>query len=80
MEGPAETTAYFIAGYTVIFGTLIVYLTSLVMRFRRLHQDKALLTDLQSDEEKASLQEDRWALCRKRLSPAGIFLISSFVV
>jgi hypothetical protein len=58
MEGPAETTAYFIAGYTVIFGTLIVYLTSLVMRFRRLHQDKARLTDLQSDEEKASLQEE----------------------
>jgi CcmD family protein len=36
---------YMIAGYTVIFIVLAVYLTSLAVRFRRLRQDLKLLTE-----------------------------------
>jgi hypothetical protein len=46
METTAETTSYMIAGFTVIFGILLVYLVSLVVRFRSLHQDLETLQDL----------------------------------
>ena len=36
---------YMIAGYTVIFVVLAVYLTSLVLRFSRLKREKQLLTE-----------------------------------
>jgi Flp pilus assembly protein TadB len=36
---------YMIAGYTVIFIVLAVYLTSLVLRFHRLKREKQLLTE-----------------------------------
>ncbi len=49
MEGPAETTAYMIGGYVVIFVVLFGYLASLTMRRRSLERDIALLEEL--DEE-----------------------------
>jgi hypothetical protein len=45
-DGPAHTTSYMIAGYTVIFGVMVIYLVSLVVRNRNLHQDLDLLEDL----------------------------------
>jgi hypothetical protein len=36
---------YMIGGYTVIFIVLAVYLTSLILRFRRLRRDLKLLTE-----------------------------------
>lgn len=45
-QGPAETTAYMIAGYTVIFGAMLAYLVSLVVRSRNLHQELELLQEL----------------------------------
>jgi len=36
---------YMIAGYTVIFIVLAIYLTSLALRFRRLRRDKKFLTE-----------------------------------
>jgi len=47
----AETTAYMLAGYIVIFGVMLFYLVSLVLRRRSLSQDLELLEDLQDDNE-----------------------------
>lgn len=46
MEGPADTLSYMIAGYAVIFGIMIVYLASLIIRWRNLRQDEELLEQL----------------------------------
>jgi len=42
----ANTLNYMIAGYAVIFGTIGIYLLSLWLRYRSLHQDEALLDEL----------------------------------
>ena len=47
---PMETTNYMIAGYTVIFGVMLVYLVSLIVRWRNLKQDAALLQELEDKE------------------------------
>jgi len=36
-----------IAGYTVIFGVMFIYLVTLITRRRNLHQDLEMLEDLQ---------------------------------
>jgi len=36
---PPDTSIYMIAGYTVIFGVMLVYLISLIVRGRNLRQD-----------------------------------------
>jgi hypothetical protein len=46
-EGPAQTTAYMVAGYIVIFGVMLIYLASLIVRKRNLNQDLELLQDLE---------------------------------
>ncbi len=50
-DAPAETTGYMIAGYTVIFGVLLIYLVSLVLRKRNLEQDLEVLEDLQQKKD-----------------------------
>ena len=47
---PMETTNYMIAGYTVFFGVMLIYLVSLFMRWRNLKQDAALLQELEEKE------------------------------
>lgn len=42
-----DTTSYMIAGYAVIFGVMLVYLVSLFVRARNLHQDLRILHDLE---------------------------------
>jgi hypothetical protein len=49
--GPANTVGYFIAGYGVIFGTMFLYLISLVVRTLNLSQDEAILKDLDKETE-----------------------------
>lgn len=49
-DGPAHTTSYMIAGYAVIFGVMLIYLVSLVVRNRNLHQDLDLLEDLEKKQ------------------------------
>jgi hypothetical protein len=51
MEGPANTVNYMIAGYVVIFGSVLSYLASLVLRHRSLRHDQALLKDLEQKED-----------------------------
>lgn len=50
--GPADTLGYMIAGYAVIFGVMLVYLASLVVRRRNLRQDEAMLAEIEKDKEK----------------------------
>ena len=47
---PIETTNYMIAGYTVIFGVMLVYLVSLFARWRKLTQDTQVLQELEDKE------------------------------
>ncbi len=46
-DAPANTTAYMIAGYTVIFGLMLIYLVSLIVRRRNLQQDAEMLEALE---------------------------------
>jgi hypothetical protein len=50
MEGPANTVSYFVAGYVVIFVSLAIYLASLIIRWRNLKQDEAMLMQLEEKE------------------------------
>jgi CcmD family protein len=49
-QGPAETTAYMIAGYAVIFTGLVAYLISLAVRQRRLLRDLEMLEEQDKTE------------------------------
>jgi hypothetical protein len=49
-EAPAETTGYMIAGYVVIFGAMLVYLLSLLVRNRNLSQDLEVLEEMEKKE------------------------------
>ena len=46
-DAPANTTAYMIAGYTVIFGLMLLYLVSLIVRRRNLQKDAEMLESLE---------------------------------
>ncbi len=45
-EGPAQTTAYMIAGYGVIFIVMAIYIFSLWLRWKNLHRDQEMLKSL----------------------------------
>ena len=49
-EGPADTTSYMIAGYTIIFGVMLIYLISLLIRQRNLNKDLEVLEEIQVEE------------------------------
>jgi hypothetical protein len=49
-DAPANTTAYMIAGYTVIFGLMLIYLVSLIVRRRNLQQDAEMLEALEKKD------------------------------
>jgi len=51
MNTPADTMSYMIAGYTVIFGVMIIYLVSLVVRYRNLKQEETMLKDLEQEKK-----------------------------
>ena len=53
-QGPAETTVYMIAGYSVIFGVMLLYLVSLVVRRRRMAQDLAALEEMDESGNESS--------------------------
>ena len=50
-EGPANTTSYMIAGYAVIFGVMLIYLISLLIRQRNLQKDLEVLEEIQDEEQ-----------------------------
>ena len=47
---PANTTSYMIAGYAVIFGIMLLYLISLIVRTRNLQADLEVLRELESEK------------------------------
>lgn len=51
MEGPANTLNYMIAGYVVIFSVMTLYLGSLVIRWRNLHQDEQMLEQIEKEQK-----------------------------
>ena len=51
LAAPAETTQYMIAGYTVIFGVMLIYVISLNVRYRNLQRDYEVLKNMDDDEE-----------------------------
>jgi hypothetical protein len=52
-SAPAQTTAYMIAGYAVIFGVMLLYIVSLLVRQNNLKQDLEVLTE-EEDQSDAS--------------------------
>jgi hypothetical protein len=50
MDAPANTMSYMLAGYGVIFGIMIIYLASLIIRWRNLRQDEEMLEELEKKE------------------------------
>ncbi len=51
MQGPANTLNYMIAGYAVFFTIMIIYLVSLVVRWRNLRQDQEMLEQVDEDKK-----------------------------
>ncbi len=50
-EGPANTDGYMAAGYIVVFGVMLIYLLSLMIRHRSLQKDLELLKDIEDKEK-----------------------------
>jgi hypothetical protein len=50
LQAPAETSNYMIAGYVVIFGVMLLYVISLILRRRNLEQDAQALESLGEQE------------------------------
>jgi len=51
MQAPAETTRYLVAGYTVIFGIMFLYIISLIVRTRNLKRQLELLKELELEQK-----------------------------
>ena len=45
MNSTINTVNYFIAGYVIIFGSIIGYVISLLVRWKNLKQEEEILTD-----------------------------------
>lgn len=50
-EGTAETTAYMIAGFAIIFGVMALYLSSIAIRTRNQKREMELLESIAQDKE-----------------------------
>ena len=50
-QGPAETTRYMIAGYSVIFSVMFVYILSIFIRRRSLLRDLETLAQMETNEK-----------------------------
>ena len=51
LKSPAETTRYMIAGYSVIFGVMFLYIVSLIVRSRKLKQELETLKELEQENK-----------------------------
>ena len=50
-QAPAETTRYMVAGYSVIFGVMLLYVISIFIRRRNLKRDLQILDEMESKEK-----------------------------
>ncbi len=51
MEEPLNTISYFIAGFSVIFGAILLYMLSLYIRWRNLKQEEEILMDIETNPD-----------------------------
>ncbi len=45
-QNTIDTSSYMIAGYSIFFAVMIIYITSLVTRWKKLQQDLQMLEEL----------------------------------
>jgi hypothetical protein len=50
-QAPAETTRYMIAGYTVIFSIMLIYIISIFVRRHNLKRDLESLHEMEPEEK-----------------------------
>ena len=50
-QAPAETTRYMVAGYSVIFGVMLLYVISIFIRRRNLKRDLQILDEMEAKEK-----------------------------
>jgi CcmD family protein len=50
-QAPAETTRYMVAGYSVIFSVMFLYVVSLIIRRRNLKRDLEILAEMEPKEK-----------------------------
>ena len=50
MDVTPDTLNFMILGYAVIFGVMAIYLVTLVVRFRNLHDDERTLDEVEKKE------------------------------
>ena len=50
LETTPDTSQYMIAGYTIAFGIMILYVASLFIRFRNLYRDISMLEDMEEEK------------------------------
>jgi CcmD family protein len=50
-QAPAETTRYMLAGYSVIFSVMLLYVVSLIVRRRNLKRDLEILDEMEPKEK-----------------------------
>jgi hypothetical protein len=46
LETPPDTSGYMITGYAIAFGVMLIYVLSLIIRFRNLNRDLSMLEDM----------------------------------
>ena len=46
-QNTIDTSNYMIAGYSIFFGVMIIYITSLVTRWKKLQQDLQMLEEME---------------------------------
>jgi hypothetical protein len=51
LQAPAETTRYLVAGYTVIFGVMSLYIISLFVRTRNIKRQLEMLRELELEQK-----------------------------
>jgi hypothetical protein len=49
LNAPADTNEYYIAGYTVFFIIMVIYLASLIIRNQNLKKEYELLVELEEE-------------------------------
>jgi len=51
LDAPPDTSAYMIAGYVVFFIVAAIYILSLLVRWRNLHQDMTTLETIEKENQ-----------------------------
>ena len=50
LETPPDTSQYMVAGYTIAFGVMLIYLVSIFIRSRNLKRDLSMLEEMEKEK------------------------------